>query len=308
MFNQGWGALDLKLAVDDERTVFLEAMEESLRPLMRAASAYGVSYQDLLEVVRALYIFAIRERHEAQGRPVNEAQLGMMAGVNKAEVVKLVADREEKEAQRAIAAKRFDQLTQLLGKWHDDPRFSTPYGAPLDLSLRPEGSFRLFDDLIAASGTELDRETAISALRATGCVEVHAGKFVRCTTRSFLPAGKDLSRITRLGRIGAALHSNFVHNLLRDESQPSYFERTMVADFPISDGGRDLMLSHLRVDGEDFVDSLDKWVVTKAIDHMDPNGRRYGVTTFFFEDTAKSSDHYSRPQIEAVLNSTGMTN
>jgi hypothetical protein len=232
----------------------------------------------------------------------------MMAGVNKAEVVKLVADREEKEAQRAIAAKRFDQLTQLLGKWHDDPRFSTPYGAPLDLSLRPEGSFRLFDDLIAASGTELDRETAISALRATGCVEVHAGKFVRCTTRSFLPAGKDLSRITRLGRIGAALHSNFVHNLLREESEPSYFERTMVADFPISDGGRDLMLSHLRVDGEDFVDSLDKWVVTKAIDHMDPNGRRYGVTTFFFEDTAKSSDRYSRPQIEAVLNSTGMTN
>ncbi|MDE2220857.1 MAG: hypothetical protein KGJ52_10820, partial [Gammaproteobacteria bacterium] len=133
--------MDLKLAVDDERTVFLEAMEESLRPLMRAAFAYGVSYQDLLEVVRALYIYAVRERQVTEGRPVNEAQLGIMAGVNKAQVVKLVADREEKEAQRAIAAKRFDQLTQLLGKWHDDPRFSTPYGAPLDLSLRPEGSF-----------------------------------------------------------------------------------------------------------------------------------------------------------------------
>lgn len=282
--------MDLKLAVDDERTVFLEAIEESLRPLMRAAFAYGVGYQDLVEVVRALYIYAIRERNEAQGRPTNETRLGIMTGVTRAEVIKLITDRQEKEEQRAIAAKHFDQLTQLLGKWHDDPRFSTPYGAPLDLSLRPEGSFRLFDDLIEASGTELDRETAIAALRATGCVEVHAGKFVRCTTRSFLPAGKDMSRITRLGRIGGALNANFVHNLLRDESQPSFFERTMVADFPITEVGRNMMLAHLRVDGDDFIDSLDKWVVTKAIDHMDEAGRRYGVTAFFFEDSGKSRE------------------
>lgn len=308
MFNTGGASLDLKLAVDDERTVFLEAMEESLRPLMRAAFAYGVSYQDLLEVVRALYIYAIRERFSAQGRPTSDARLGMMTGVNRTEVAKLVADREEKEAERIKAAKRFDQLTQLLGKWHDDPRFSTPYGAPLDLSLKPEGSFRTFDELIASSGTELDRETAIAALRATGCVELHANKFLRCTTRSFHPGGKDLSRISRLGRIGAAMHSNFVHNLLRDESEPSFFERTMVADFPISEAGRNLMLSHLRVDGEDFIDSLDKWVVTKGIDYMDKEGRRYGVTAFFFEDTAKEADQYSRPQIQAVLNSAGGAN
>jgi len=301
--------LDPKLAVDDERTVFLEAMEESLRPLMRAAFAYGVSYQDLLEVVRALYILAVRERLTEQGRPATDSRLGMMAGINRTEVTKLIADREEKEEERIKAAKRFDQLTQLLGKWHDDPRFSTPYGAPLDLSLKPEGSFRLFDDLIAASGTELDRETAIAALRATGCVELHANKFLRCTTRSFLPAGKDLSRISRLGRIGAAMHSNFVHNLLRDsEDEPSYFERTMVADFPISDVGRNLMLGQLRVDGEDFVDSLDKWVTTKGIEYKDEAGRRYGVTTFFFEDTAKPSDRYSRPQIQAVLSSTSTAN
>ena len=288
--------MELKLAVDDERTALLEAIEESLRPLMRAAFAYGVSYQDLVEVVRALYVFALRERNESEGRPNNPERLGLMAGVTRAEVVKLISDREELEHQRALAAKRFDQLTQLLGKWHDDPRFSTPYGAPLDLSLQPEGSFRRFDDLIEASGTEFDRDTAISALRATGCIEIHAGKFVRCTTRSFLPAGKDLSRITRLGRVGGALHSNFVYNLLRDPDQPAYFERTMVADFPLTDVGRNVMLAHLRVDGEDFIDSLDKWVSTKAVDYQDDSGRRYGVTAFFFEDVTKSGEFTSRPQ------------
>ena len=76
--------MDLKLAVDDERTVFLEAIEESLRPLMRAALSYGVSYQDLVEVVRALYIFEMRERQQTQGRPTSETRLGLMTGVTRA--------------------------------------------------------------------------------------------------------------------------------------------------------------------------------------------------------------------------------
>ena len=286
---------------DDERTALLEAIEESLRPLMRAAFAYGVTYQDLVEVVRALYIFAQRERNQSQGRSTDPARLGFMAGVTRGEVVKMVSEREERDLQRAQAAKRFDQLTLLLGRWHDDPRFSTPYGAPLDLSLRPEGSFRVFDDLLAASGTELGREEAISALCSTGCVEVHAGKFLRCTSRSFLPAGKDLSRIARIGRVSGALNSTFVHNLLRARDESPYFERTMVADFPLSERGRDLMLANLGVDAEDFIEGMDKWVSTRAVDYMDTNGRRYGVTAFFFEDTSEQSGYRSSPQVVDVL-------
>lgn len=297
-------------AADDERTALLEAIEESLRPLMRAAFAYGVSYQDLVDVVRALYIFAQRDRCEAEGRPTDAKRLGLMAGVTRGEVIRVVTDREEREHQKALAAKRFDQLTQLLGKWHDDPRFSTPYGAPLDLSLQPEGSFRLFADLLEASGTELDRDTAIGALRATGCVEVHGERFIRCTSRSFLPSGKDLSRITRIGRVSGALNSSFVYNLLRSRDQPAYFERTMVADFPLSDKGRDLMLSNLRVDAEDFIEGMDKWVSTRAVDYMDPNGSRYGVTAFFFEDAATYGGAHSHPlpQVVDVLAEPNVSN
>jgi len=295
---------------DDERTALLEAIEESLRPLMRAAFAYGVSYQDLVEVVRALYIFAQRERYDSEGRPTDAKRLGLMAGVTREEVIKLVTDREERDHQKALAAKRFDQLTQLLGKWHDDPRFSTPYGAPLDLSLQPEGSFRLFKDLLEASGTELDRDTAINALRATGCVEVHGERFIRCTSRSFLPSGKDLSRITRIGRVSGALNSSFVYNLLRGRDQPAYFEWTMVADFPMSTQGRDLMLSNLSVDAEDFIEGMDKWVSTRAVDYMDSNGSRYGVTAFFFEDANRqdSANSLPQPQFIDVLAETNVSN
>jgi hypothetical protein len=283
------GRLEEQLFVDDERTVFLDAVEESLRPLMRAVFKYGVSYQDLVEVMRALYTFAIKERYEAQGRPVSEARLAAMSGVTRGEIIKLISRRRELDEQRAFAARRFDQLAQLLGKWHDDPNFSTPYGAPLDLSLQAEGNFRTFDSLLKASGTELERTVALASLQATGCVEIHANKFVRCTTRSFRPASKDYSKITRLGRVVGALNSNFVHNLLRDPEEAGYFERTVISDFPLNERGRDLMLASVKADGEDFIDSLDKWISTEAVNCSDASGQRYGVTIFFFQEptTAK---------------------
>lgn len=275
---------------DDERTALLEAIEESLRPLMRAAFAYGVTYQDLVEVVRALYIFAQRERNQAQGRPTDATRLGLMAGVTRGEVVKLVRNRQERDRQRQAMQKRIAQIGLLLGRWHDDPGFSTPYGAPLDLSLQPEGSFRLFDDLIRASGTDMDRDTALEALLTNRCAEVHAGKFVRCTTRAFLPLGKDLSKISRLGLIGNALHSTFTYNLFKDPAEPSYFDRAMISDFPLSIKGRDSMLAQLRSDGEDFIDGMDRWVSNKAVGFRDDaEGRRYGVTALFFEDADAES-------------------
>lgn len=288
MFNTGGASLDLKLAVDDERTVFLEAMEESLRPLMRAALSYGVSYQDLMEVVRALYIFTLRERHEAQGRTATEARLALTAGVTRGEVVKLVEKRQERDEQRALAARHFDQLSQFLGRWHDDPQFSTPYGAPLDLSLRPEGTFRTLDQLILATGISLDRETIISNLALAGCIEVRAKRFVRCVSRNLNPNRADVARILHVGRMMAAHNSTLVRNLFANESEVAFFESTTLSDFPLSIQGRDKLLTHLREDGTEFANELDRWVLGKQDDLKDETGRRYGVSLFFFEAPQKT--------------------
>ena len=275
--------MELKLAVDDERTALLEAIEESLRPLMRAAFAYGVSYQDLVEVVRALYVNAIRERQKSQGQPSSESRLGLMTGVTRAEVVKLVASREEREQQRALAARRTDQLSQFLSRWHDDPQFSTPYGAPLDLSLQPEGAFRTLDQLIEASGIELGRDEIISYLVQAGCVEVRAKRFVRCVSRTLNANREDIARILHVGRMMAAHNATLVRNLFAGETGISFFESTTLSDFPLSLHGRDKFLAHLREDGTEFANELDRWILGKQDELSDPKGSHCGVSIFFFE-------------------------
>jgi hypothetical protein len=74
-----------------------------------------------------------------------------------------------------------------------------------------------------------------------------------------------------------------VHNLLCDESEEPYFERTTLSDFLISEEGRVQLLALLKEDGAEFINELDRWVSGKEEEILEPNGRRYGVTMFFFD-------------------------
>lgn len=275
---------------EEERAVFLDALEESLRPLMRVVFKYGVTYQELIEVTRALYVYALRDRLEGQGRVPTASCLALMSGVTKREIQELFTRREGRALSRARSTKLLDQLALLLGKWHDDPQFSTPYGAPLDLSLEKETSSRTFDELLEASGTDLSREEAISILLANKCVEIQSGGFIRCVGRGYFPKGKDLARIARLARIGKSLHSTYVHNLFRRTDDPSYFEMNLVSDFPLSQFGRNSVLRQVRDDGQEFINGFDRWISSRQADFESREGEKFGVAAFFFKHEEESAD------------------
>jgi hypothetical protein len=272
-----------------ERTALLESIEELLRPLMRTVLNFGVNQADLADVVRGLYISAIRDQLVEQGRPVTVARLALMAGVTRGEAENIVENRKRRRMARVENTTRVDQLVRLLTLWHDDNRFSTPYGAPLDLSLAPERAFKTFDALLAASSIELDREAVLDELVAAGCIEIHEDKFVRCVNRAFIPTGVDVSRISRLGRFVGALNSTFAHNLLRTSEEPSYFERVFVSESLVGHAYRDQLLGYLRDEGQQFLDKLCRWSNEKEDLLKDENGRRYGVGLYFYEENKSSA-------------------
>lgn len=269
---------------EEERAVFLDALEESLRPLMRVVFRYGVTYQELMDSIRGLYISALRERLAAEGRRASVTRLGLTAGVSQGEITKLFESREARAQQRALTNKRIDQLSQLLSKWHDDSRFSTPYGAPLELSFRPAGTFRTFDELVAASSIEMSSKEALEHLDRANCIEIHGVEYVRCVSRTLISRDSEVARLTRMGRSVASLNATLVRNLLRGAGEDSLFERTTLSDFPISKDGQKQLLALLREEGADFINELDRWVSGKEPDFTDPKGAKCGVTLFFFEE------------------------
>jgi hypothetical protein len=283
---------------DMERTALLESIEELLRPLMRTVLNFGVNQADLVDVVRGLYISAIRDQLVEQSRPVTVARLALMAGVTRGEAENIVENRKRRRMARVENTTRVDQLVRLLTVWHDDNRFSTPYGAPLDLSLAPERAFKTFDALLTASSIELDREAVLDELVAAGCIEIHEDKFVRCVNRAFIPTGVDVSRLSRLGRFVGALNSTFAHNLLRTSEEPSYFERVFVSEALVDQAYRDQLLGYLRDEGQQFLDKLCRWSNEKEELLKDENGRRYGVGLYFYEENKPSTPAHEGESVD----------
>jgi hypothetical protein len=285
---------------DVEGGAFLDAIEALLRPLMPVVLSYGVTAQDIGEIFRTLYLETLTEKLRDQGRPATVPRLALMAGLTRGEVESLLSRRAEKRRLRDRSSRKIDTLMKVLSTWHDDPRFSTPYGAPLDLSLQPERGFKTFNELIEAAGQPSDAGLVLDELLASGCVEVHVEKFVRCVSRVFIPTGVDVSRIARMGRYVGAFIANFSHNLMRQADEPSYYEVVVSTAGPVRKEFRETILKYLHTRLQPFLEDMDRWLESEEIEYRDPHGVRFGLGTFFFEEQkASESDVETRQVINA---------
>lgn len=272
-----------------KRAALMESIEALLRPLMPLLLNNGISYADVQDVLRTLYVESMGARIRAQGRPATATRLALMAGMNVGEVESLTVNRKKRLDLKDATVSRLDEVARLLSVWHDDPRFSTPYGAPLDLSLLEEKGFRRFDDLVEAVCPTVDRDLLLDELVAADSIQIHDGKFIRCVSRTFLPTHADVSRIYRFGRQSSALNATFAHNLLRDSDEPAYFERGAVSESLVSEEYRDEALAFLAREGQEFLNKFDRWGLEQENIYRDESGKRYGVSVFFHEDTSEGA-------------------
>jgi len=283
----------------ERRAAFLDAIETLLRPLMPVVLSYGITGPDISEVFKSLYLETLAKRLKEQGRPATVARLALMTGLPRAEVDKLRARKAERRELRSLTTQRFHLFASLLAMWHDDSQFSTPYGAPLDLSLQPERGFRTFSEIVESAAPGSNVSLVLDELLAAGCVEVHAEKFVRCINRVFIPSGVDVSRIVRLGQSVGAMVSTLVHNVFRDPSEPAYFERALMTGGTVKREFRIVALKHLNTALQEVIEQIDRWWESKEEEYHESPGARYGLQAFFYEEPPSDTDIETAPQAAA---------
>jgi Family of unknown function (DUF6502) len=269
-----------------EKEAVLSVFAALIRPLMRVAFEYGISASEIAGVVRRTYIQALEARLLEQKRPTTDARLAVVAGLARSDVAAL------REATRAGAPHSLrgkvslDQVTNLLTVWHTHSGFSGAYGLAMELDLvpTPGSPRRSFRELVSAACPGADAEALLDELVAAGSVEVIDSTTVRCLSRAYVQQGADVKRIERMGRFLAAITGNFVHNLLRESTEPLYFERAVIADELLSEAGRDRFLALAGERGQELLTELDTFLTRLAATERSSSGRKYGVGIYFFDD------------------------
>jgi hypothetical protein len=130
----------------------------------------------------------------------------------------------------------------------------------------------------------VDEDALLDELVAAGSVEVIDGTTVRCLSRAYLPQGADVKRIERMGRFLASVAASFVHNVLRLNTDPLYFERAVISDELLSENGRDKFLTLTGERGQELLAEMDTFLTRLAASERSQSGKRYGVGIYFFED------------------------
>jgi hypothetical protein len=271
----------------------LDVFAGLLRPLMPVAFEYGISAGEISSVLRRSYVEGLEERLREQRRPTTDARLAVVAGLPKADVSALREALRSGAAHSMRAEASLDQITSVLTVWHTSSNFSGAYGLAMDLDLVAiTGSpRRTFAELADAACPGVDKDALLDELLAAGSVEVVDDSTVRCVSRSYVPRGADVTRIERMGRFLGVVTGNFVHNLLRPESEPSYFERTVVSDDSLTEHGRDQFLALSAERGQELMEDLDSFLTGLAADERTASGKKYGVGVYFFEENvAKDSE------------------
>lgn len=264
----------------------LNVFSALIRPLMRVAFEYGITAGEIAGVVRRTYIQSLEARLKEQRRPTTDARLAVVAGLSRTEVVAM------REALRAGAPHSMrggigiDLIANLLTVWHTHPNFSGAYGLAMDVDLVPvpESPRRSFQELVNIACPDVDRDALLDELIAAGSIEVIDGTTIRCLSRTYMPIRADVTRIERMGRFLGVVTGNFVHNLLRTDTEPSYFERAVVSDETLSTRGRDQFLAVAVERGQELVVELDTFLAGLAASEKQEGGKRYGVGIYFFED------------------------
>jgi hypothetical protein len=282
-----------------ERAALVDSIEAMLRPLMPLVLNYGVTYADAQDVLRALFVETMGERIRQQGREASIGRIAVMAGLNRGEVAKLIVERDEREATRSRRAAQTISASNVMAVWHDDPRFNTPYGAPLDLSLSVDPGFKTLDELIAVACPGADKDLILDELVASDSVEIHSAKFIRPTARIVM-ANSDITGIARIGRQTSALAATCVHNFLRSENDPSYFEQSATTGSGVDDRFVEDALAYLRENGQAFMESTDRWVTDNEKAHEERQGSRVGIGLFFYKE-GQGSEKHSNNGIKRVM-------
>jgi Family of unknown function (DUF6502) len=271
-----------------EKEAVLNVFASLMRPLTRVAFEYGITAGEIAGTVRRVYIEALEARLKEQHRPTTDARLAAIAGLPRSDVSAL---REAVREGAPLASPQHNlyQIAVVLSVWNTHKDFLGAYGIPVDLDLhKTEGSPRLsFPELVNLASPDVDPEAMLEGLLAAKAVEVVDGRTVRCLDFAYVPKGSEVSgRIERAGRFLGVAAGNFVHNLLRTGTEPTYFERVVVSDEVLTDDSRDTFLSISAQKGQDLIRELDSFLSHLPPTEPHATGKKYGLGMYFFEEAA----------------------
>lgn len=237
----------------------------SLRPLARILLRYGISYRQMSELCKKVYVEVATRDFGTDDEPANVSRVALLTGMTRRDVRRYRPERSEAED---FAVARTNYAARVLSGWHQDDDFRDDTGRPLPLpesreAADPDDS-PSFQELARRYAPDIPVGTTLAALIDSGAVtrDEHGLGLLIAASRNYLPGSINPTAAQAIHRSGSVLEDvgrTVDYNLHRGTTDPSRFERRATNLRMTAGTAADFRL-FLEQEGQAFLERVDQWL------------------------------------------------
>lgn len=265
------------------RDQLLYSFRRVLRPLIRILIRSGVRYDELLELIRGVYVeSAVRDGLGEGSRPTR-AKISVSTGVPRRDVDRFIDNDGALPAAPRTLTKT---LAEVLNAWHTDPQFVGPYGIPLELDVRGHKG-RSFLDLVKSIDHSVNPNLVLDELVRLRTVVWSGDTHVRTVSRAFIPVEEmSPAQLEFFGNALTRLAGTLQYNLDRLNTGKR-LERSVQSDKGLPPEVIPTFEKHVRERVTELLTDLDNWMspYSAQLRPGDP-AQKVGLAVFQFVDPA----------------------
>lgn len=281
---------------DTVKVGLLAAYSKLMRPLVRILLRHGVTYAELSEVVKTVYVSIAAHEFRVPGKKMSKARIAIVTGLTRKEVQR-ISELDSKE--NAGLKTNLSRIGRVLSGWHTDPDFTGPYGMPLELRYDSDiPADATFARLVQRYSGDMTPRAMLDELLRVGAVVETDQNWFKVVRREYVPHTLDPDFLERVGR---GVH-NFVHtiemNMQKAGPGKGRFERTVRPDSGLRVQDLPLFDKYVRQKSQALLEDIDNWLTKLEQPNKKDKVIQTGVGIYHF---VVEDDDYDDKNIKEFL-------
>jgi len=243
---------------DSVKSGLLAAYSKLFRPLVRILLRHGITYAELAEIIRRVYVHTAAQEFRVPGKKMSKSRIAIITGLTRKEVQRIANVEPDGERREKTT---FSRIGRVLSGWHTDPDFTGPYGMPLELRYDSNNQDDVtFVRLVQRFSGDMTPRAMLDELLRVGAVLETDQNWFRAIRREYVP---NLLAPNFLERVGSGVH-NFVTtietNMQKEGPGKGRFERSVWKPGGIKQSDLAVFDEFVRDRCQQMLDEIDNWL------------------------------------------------
>ena len=197
--------------------LFVQSLIKLIRPLVRMAIRYGLTYNSFNELVNRMYVEEAGSLLRAEGKKPTIAHTSVLTGINKKITKRLM---EMPTLEESGIDNSFNRSVRVVSGWLRDKDFMDKKGDPDSLPF--DGDEHSFTELVKRYSGDMSAKVLAEELLRVDAIEYTRHGDLRLTSRGYVPGGGEADKISILGADVRDLIETIDHNIVSSAERKTF--------------------------------------------------------------------------------------